>query len=60
MVPNLPETIDRLRIVLGHSQFDECVTTGGAIELAQTVQHAHDHIKLTRLQLDDHPGHPAG
>jgi tetratricopeptide (TPR) repeat protein len=55
MVANLPATIEHLRTVLGESRFDECVTAGAAMELAQAVQYAHRQIQLTRLRLDDQP-----
>ncbi len=52
MVAALPATIDHLRTVLGKARFDECVTTGAAMELAQAIQYAHQQIEHTRRQLD--------
>ena len=55
MVVGLAEVIDHLRTVLGESRFDQCVTAGAAMELAQAVQYAQEQIRLTRRQLNGQP-----
>ena len=55
MVANLIETIDRLRTMLGESRFVECAAVGAAMELADAVRYARQHIQLTLGQLGD-PG----
>jgi predicted ATPase len=54
-VIGLPELVDHLRAVLGASRFDECVTTGAAMELTEAVQYARAQIQLAQSELDRQP-----
>ena len=45
LVPNLSEVVEHLRQVLGAATFDECVATGVAMETAEAVQFAQEHLR---------------
>jgi predicted ATPase len=54
-VIGLPDLVDHLRTVLGASRFDECVTAGASMELAEAVQYARAQIQLAQRDLDRQP-----
>jgi hypothetical protein len=47
---DLPAVVDHLRAVLGDAAFDQCAATGAAMDLADAVEYARDHIELARRQ----------
>ncbi len=51
MVSDWPERIEQLRTALGEARFDECAAVGAAMELADAVRYARQHIQLTLRQL---------
>lgn len=52
-VINLPDVVDRLRVVLGETVFNECVSTGAALQPADAVHYARHQIQLVRRQCAD-------
>jgi hypothetical protein len=54
-VIGLPEVVDHLRDVLGASRFDECVSAGAAMDLAEAVHYARAQIHLAQRELDRQP-----
>ena len=59
LVNNLPAAVDHLRAVLGDNEFDRCVNTGAAMELAQVVLYARTEIEHARLELGNSGDHRA-
>jgi predicted ATPase/class 3 adenylate cyclase len=49
-VVDLPAMMDHLRVALGDAAFDQCATTGAAMDLADAVAYARHHIELARRQ----------
>jgi tetratricopeptide (TPR) repeat protein len=49
-VADLPAVANHLRAVLGDGEFDQCVATGAAMDLANAVGYARQHIQLARRQ----------
>jgi predicted ATPase len=49
-VVELPAVVDNMRAALGDAAFDQCATTGAAMDLADAVGYARHHIELARRQ----------
>jgi hypothetical protein len=51
-VPGLREVVEHLRALLGESAFDDCVTTGSALELGESVGYARTQIRIARQRAE--------
>jgi hypothetical protein len=48
IVPNVPVTLEHLRLVLGDTRFDQYVAAGAAMEFADAVAYAREQIQAAR------------
>jgi predicted ATPase/class 3 adenylate cyclase/DNA-binding CsgD family transcriptional regulator len=62
-VPDLPDLAERIAKKLGADRFDECASTGAAMDLTATAHYARDEIQSARAELATRaprPANPAG
>ena len=62
-VPDLPDLAGRLASKLGSDRFDDCASSGAAMDLSETAHYAREQIQLARTQLATQatrPGPPSG